>query len=41
MTQLDVVARKVVISRRVMDARRLSVRKALEGLKFSFDDIPI
>lgn len=38
MTQLDVMVRKVVISRRVMDARRLSVQKALEGVKFDFED---
>lgn len=38
MTQLDVMARKVVISRRVMDARRLRVQKALEGVKFDFED---
>lgn len=41
MTQLDVLARKVVISRRVMDARRASVAKAVEGLKFNFEDYPL
>jgi hypothetical protein len=38
MTQLDVLARKVVITRRVMDARRSSVEKALEGVIFNFED---
>ncbi|PZW99029.1 hypothetical protein DFS28_10387 [Pseudomonas sp. 478] len=38
MNQLDVLARKVVISRRVMDARRSSVEKALEGIKFNFEN---
>ncbi|MGP6423238.1 hypothetical protein [Pseudomonas pharyngis] len=41
MTQLDVLARKVVISRRVLDARRASVIKALEGIKFNFEDYPL
>lgn len=41
MTQLDVLARKVVISRRVMEARRLSVQKALEGVKFEFADFKL
>jgi len=38
MNQLDVLARKVVITRRVMDARRTSVEKALEGIQFNFED---
>lgn len=38
MNQLDVLARKVVITRRVMDARRSSVEKALEGITFNFED---
>jgi hypothetical protein len=38
MNQLDVLARKVVISRRVMDARRSSVEEALAGIKFNFED---
>lgn len=38
MSQLDVLARKVVITRRVMDARRSSVEKALEGIKFNFEN---
>jgi hypothetical protein len=38
MSQLDVLARKVVISRRVMEARRPSVLKAMQGIKFNFED---
>ncbi len=38
MTQLDIRARRVVISRRVMDARRTSVEKALKSTSFNFED---
>ncbi|HJR27449.1 MAG TPA: hypothetical protein VJ889_01920 [Pseudomonas sp.] len=38
MTQLDIRARRVVISRRVMDARRPSVEKAIKGVSFNFKD---
>ncbi|WP_085582738.1 MULTISPECIES: hypothetical protein [unclassified Pseudomonas] len=38
MTQLDIRARRVVISRRVMEARRPSVAKAMEKLSFGFKD---
>ncbi|WP_445179931.1 hypothetical protein [Pseudomonas sp. McL0111] len=41
MNQLDVLARKVVISRRVMDARQSSVKAALKDVLFSFDDIEL
>ncbi len=41
MTQLFVLARKAVISRKVMDARRLEVQKALAGVKFDFADIEL
>lgn len=38
MNQLDIRARRVVISRRVMEARRTSVEKAIENMSFNFED---
>ncbi|MBV4476224.1 hypothetical protein KVQ74_18770 [Pseudomonas sp. COW3] len=38
MNQLDIRARRVLISRRVLEARRAGVEKALQNLSFNFAD---
>jgi len=38
MNQLDIRARRLVISRRVLEARRASVEKAIKNMSFNFED---